>query len=193
MSLDPMTGSAIVQAIPSIRAFAISLCRNRDRADDLVQETLTRAIANIDSFTKGSNLEAWLITILRYGFYNECRKLGRTCQGADEVQAEAGATPPDQVGWGIAQDLRAGFGALSHAHRQALFLVGVSGLSYEDAALAAGCPVGTMKSRVSHARKDLATFMSRDIGTMQDLGRNNMKRRNRIPTPRSACATFEEP
>lgn len=170
MSLDPTTGCAIVQAIPSLRAFAISLCRNRDRADDLVQETLTRAIARIDTFTKGTNLEAWLTTILRNGFYNECQKSGRMWQGLDEVRAEVPAIPPDQVGWGIAEDLRAGFGALSHAHRQALFLVGASGLSYEEAALVAGCEVGTMKSRVNRARRNLAAFMSGDPSTMRNSG-----------------------
>lgn len=171
MCLDPMTGCAIVRAIPSLRAFAISLCRNRDRADDLVQETLTRAIAHIDTFRNGSNLEAWLTTILRNSFYTECRKLDRVCVGLDEMQAEAPTIPPDQVGWGIAEDLRAGFGALSHAHRQALFLVGASGLSYEEAAIAAGCEVGTMKSRVNRARRDLAAFMSEDVATAAGIRR----------------------
>src|SRR5262245_5527110 len=115
-----MTGCAIVQAIPSLRAFAISLCRNRDRADDLVQETLTRAIAHIDTFQEGSNLQAWLTTILRNGFYTECRRLRQARQVMDEAHPEAFAIPPDQVGWGIAKDLRAGFDALSRAHRQAL-------------------------------------------------------------------------
>ena len=163
MSLDPITGCAIVQAIPALQAFAISLCRNRDHADDLVQETLTQAIAHIDTFRKGSNLEAWLTTILRNGFYTECRKLARACQPFDALHDEAPAIPTDQVGWGIAEDLRAGFGTLSHAHRQALFLVGASGLSYEQAALVAGCETGTMKSRVNRARRVLAAFMSEEV------------------------------
>jgi RNA polymerase sigma-70 factor (ECF subfamily) len=170
MRLDPMTGCAMVQAIPSLRAFAISLCRNRDRAEDLVQETLTRAIAHIDTFAKGSNLEAWLTTILRNAFYSECRRLGRACQTFDEMQDEVPVLPPDQIGWDIAEDLRAGFGALSHIHRQALFLVGASGLSYEEAALVAGCHVGTMKSRVNRARKDLAEFMSEDVFARRSRG-----------------------
>jgi len=165
-----MTGCAIVQAIPSLRAFAISLCRNRDRADDLVQETLTRAIAHIDTFRKGSNLEAWLTTILRNGFYTECRRLRQFREGMDDVHADAPTIPPDQVGWSIGQDLRAGFNALSRAHRQALLLVGASGLSYEEAALVAGCPVGTMKTRVNRARRNLAALMSDDVATMRTLG-----------------------
>jgi RNA polymerase sigma-70 factor (ECF subfamily) len=153
---------AIVGSIPHLRAFAISLCRNRDRADELVQETLTRAIAHIGSFEEGSNLGAWLFTILRNNFYNEFRKSNRVEHDADDRHAGSMTIPPDQAGWELAEDFRAGFGKLSNAHRQALFLVGASGLSYDEASAVAGCPVGTMKTRVNRARRSLAAYMSEE-------------------------------
>ena len=163
MNLDPITERAIVQFIPTLRAFAISLCHNRDRADELVQETLTRAIAHIDTFKKGSNIAAWLFTILRNRFYTEYRKSKRVGHDTDDRCAEVLTVAPDQIGWGIAKDLRAGLDALSPPQRQALILVGASGLSYDEAARAAGCHVGTMKSPVNRARRALAAFMSNDI------------------------------
>ena len=75
MKLDPSIREAVLAAVPSLRAFAISLSGNVDRADDLVQETLLRALVNIDSFEPGTNLSAWLFTILRNLFRSEYRKV----------------------------------------------------------------------------------------------------------------------
>jgi RNA polymerase sigma-70 factor (ECF subfamily) len=160
MSLDPVTRDRMVKAIPGLHAFACSLCRNRDRADDLVQETLLRAIDRIDTFNKGTNLEAWLFTIMRNNFNTQYRNSKRIVQDQDGRFAETLSVPPEQVGWGIGRDLRAGFGMLPRAQQQALFLVGATGLSYDEAAATAGCEVGTVKSRVHRARLTLAAFMS---------------------------------
>lgn len=160
MIRDATVDNAMVRAIPGLRAFAVSLCRNRDRADELVQETLTRAISRISTFEQGTNLDAWLFTILRNSFYNDCRRSRRSGDGLDSEHAQAITVPLDQHGWDIAEDLRSGLERLSSAHRQALFLVGASGLSYDEAAEIARCEVGTMKSRVFRARKMLAAYMS---------------------------------
>jgi RNA polymerase sigma-70 factor (ECF subfamily) len=152
----------MLNAIPSLRAFASSLCRNRDRADDLVQETLLRAIDGIETFHKGSNLEAWLFTIMRNNFNNEYRKSKRWVQDHDDWLAETIAIPPGQVGWGIAKDLRAGLAVLSPEQQQAIVLVGAAGMSYDQVAEIAGCRAGTIKSRVHRARLTLAAFMSGD-------------------------------
>jgi len=160
MSLDAATQDRMLRAIPSLRAFAYSLCRNRDRADDLVQETLLRAIDRISTFEKGTNLEAWLFTIMRNNFNTEYRRARRMVQDTDDRLAETLAIPPGQVGWAIAQDLRACFGKLPCQQQQALLLVGASALSYGEAAAIAGCHVGTIKSRVNRARTALAAFMS---------------------------------
>jgi RNA polymerase sigma-70 factor (ECF subfamily) len=155
----------MLRVIPSLSSFAQSLCRNRDRADDLVQETLLRAIAGIATFEKGSNLEAWLFTIMRNSFNNEYRKAKRMVQDEDNRIAETLSTPPEQVGWAIARDLRAALENLSPDQRQAVWLVGASGLSYDEAAAVAGCHEGTIKSRVHRARITLAAFMAEELPT----------------------------
>jgi RNA polymerase sigma-70 factor (ECF subfamily) len=162
MSLDPALQDGILNFMPTLRAFACSLCRNRDRADDLLQETLLRALAGIGTFQKGSNLEAWLFTIMRNTFNNEYRKSKRIVQDEDDRLAETLSVPPEQVGWAIANDLRAGFSILSSDQQQALLLVGAEGLSYDQAAALTGCFTGTIKSRVHRARLTLAAFMSEE-------------------------------
>lgn len=160
MSLDDKTQTAMLTAIPSLRAFAVSLCRNSDRADDLVQETLLRAIAHIDSFRPGSNLEAWLFTILRNNFFSDCRRRKSLVEDVDDKHAETLTVLPEQIGWSIGEDLRQGLRKLSPRHRQALALIGESGLSYEEAAAVCNCELGTMKSRVHRARMELAWHLS---------------------------------
>jgi RNA polymerase sigma-70 factor (ECF subfamily) len=159
----PLTDSLrddILASVPSLRAFAISLSGNGDRADDLVQETLLRAIDGIETFHKGSNLEAWLFTIMRNNFNNEYRKSKRWVQDQDDWLAETIAIPPEQVGWAVAKDLKAGLAVLSPEQQQALVLVGAAGMSYDQVAEIAGCQAGTIKSRVHRARSTLAAFMS---------------------------------
>ena len=160
MSLDPSLQDRLLKAIPSLRAFACSLCRNRDRADDLLQDTLLRAIDRISTFEKSSNLNAWLFTIMRNNFNNDYRKSKRMIQDEDDRLAETLSMPPEQIGWAIARDFRTGFGRLSRDQQQALLLIGAEGLSYAQAARMAGCETGTIKSRVHRARMALAAYMS---------------------------------
>jgi RNA polymerase sigma-70 factor, ECF subfamily len=160
MGLDVKTQAAMLKAVPTLRKFAMSLSRSKDLADDLVQETLLRAIAHIDTFQPGSNLDAWLMTILRNRFFSECRERKRTIEDVDGEHAETLATLPEQVGWCIAKDLHEALQKLSPSHRQALILVGESGLSYEEAAVICNCEAGTVKSRVHRARIELASLLS---------------------------------
>jgi RNA polymerase sigma-70 factor, ECF subfamily len=168
----PLTDSLrddILAAVPNLRAFAISLSGNADRADDLVQETLLRAIANIDSFQPGSNLPAWLFTILRNLFHSEYRKRRREVEDADGKYAATLAVQPHQGAHLDFEDLRNALARLPHDQREALLLVGASGFSYEQAAEICGCAVGTIKSRVNRARTRLAELMHlRDFE--EDLG-----------------------
>ena len=115
MTASPQLKADLIGAIPNLRAFAVSLCGNPDRADDLVQETLVKAWSNLTSFSEGTNLAAWLFTILRNIYYDQ---------------------------------------------REALILIGASGLSYEEAAGVCNCAVGTMKSRVNRARNRLIELLS---------------------------------
>src|ERR1700709_1579725 len=96
MAMDDTVRKSILAAVPSLRAFAISLCGNVDRADDLVQETMLRALANIDSFQPGSNMPAWLFTILRNLFRSEYRKRRREVEDADGSYAQTLKTQPAQ-------------------------------------------------------------------------------------------------
>ena len=124
----------MLAAVPSLRAFAISLCGNVDRADDLVQETLLRALANIDSFEPGTNMSAWLFTILRNLFRSEYRKRRREVEDADGSYAERLKTQPEQTSQVEFEEFRTALAKLPPDQREALILVGASGFSYEEAA-----------------------------------------------------------
>src|SRR5690606_6844053 len=139
----------LVATIPSLRAFAISLAQNNDRADDLVQETLVKAWDKQSSFEMGTNLKAWLFTILRNEFYSQMRKRGREVQDADGVFTERMAVHPSQYGVMDLADFKKALDALPDDQREAIILIGASGFSYEEAAEICNCAVGTMKSRVS--------------------------------------------
>jgi RNA polymerase sigma-70 factor (ECF subfamily) len=162
MSLDPTIRDSMLAAVPSLRAFAISLCGNVDRADDLVQETLLRALANIHSFQPGTNMPAWLFTILRNLFRSEYRKRRREVEDADGSYAESLKTHPEQTGHVEFKEFRAALTKLPEDQCEALILVGASGFSYEEAAEICGCAVGTIKSRVNRARTRLANLLAID-------------------------------
>jgi RNA polymerase sigma-70 factor (ECF subfamily) len=168
MTLTPSLKEAMLAAVPSLRAFAISLSGNIDRADDLVQETLLRAIANIDSFQPGTNMSAWMFTILRNLFRSEYRKRRREVEDTDGSYAESLKSHPEQGSRLEFQEFRGALAKLPPDQREALILVGASGFSYEEAANICGCAVGTIKSRVNRARTRLADLLS--IESSEDFG-----------------------
>jgi RNA polymerase sigma-70 factor (ECF subfamily) len=174
MSIDPALRDAILKAVPSLRAFAVSLSGNVDRADDLVQETLVRALANIDSFRPGTNLSAWLFTILRNQFRSEYRKRRREVEDADGKYSEKLKSQPEQMGRVEFNELRDALTHLPDDQREALILVGASGFSYEEAAEICGCAVGTIKSRVNRARHRLAELM--EITSAEDIAPDHTPR-----------------
>lgn len=158
----------IVEVIPNLRAFARSLVNNPAQADDLVQGALTRALANLDKFEAGTNLRAWLFTILRNLYYSDLRKRRREVEDADGGYAESLSTQPNQVAALELKDFRAALGKLPTEQREALILIGASGFSYEDAARICDCAVGTMKSRVNRGRARLADLLQ--IDPQHELG-----------------------
>src|SRR5258708_12509231 len=132
----PLTDSLrddILASVPSLRAFAISLSGNGDRADDLVQETLLRALANIDSFQPGSNLPAWLFTILRNLFRSDYRKRRREGEDADGSYAKTLKTQPAQNPHLEFEQFRPPLPKPPHDPRQALILVRPPRFSYSHA------------------------------------------------------------
>jgi len=180
MNLDPSVRDAVLSAVPSLRAFAISLCGNVDRADDLVQETLLRALANIHSFQPGTNMSAWLFTILRNLFRSEYRKRRREVEDADGSYADSLKTQPEQSSRVEFSEFRAALAKLPPDQREALVLVGASGFSYEEAADICGCAVGTIKSRVNRARSRLADLLA--IESVEDFGPDHTTRAVMVDT-----------
>src|SRR6195256_4453212 len=158
----------MLAAVPSLRAFAISLCGNVDRADDLVQEALLRALTNLSSFEPGTNMSAWLFTILRNLFRSEYRKRRREVEDVDGSYAEQLTTLPEQNGRLEIDEFREALKLVPPEQRESLILVGASGFSYEEAAQICGCAVGTIKSRVNRARGRLAEILS--IESASDFG-----------------------
>jgi len=156
----------LLSAIPSLRAFAVSLCGQVVLADDLVQETLVKAWQNIGSFTVGTNLKAWLFTILRNVYFSELRKRRREVEDADGSMAQRLSVHGEQIGHMDFEDFRVALAQLPADQREALILVGASGLSYEEAAQVAGCAVGTVKSRVNRGRRRLAELLGVDDGAV---------------------------
>ena len=132
--LQPSVRDAMLAAVPSLRAFAISLSGNIDRADDLVQDTLMRAMANIDLFTPGTNMSAWLFTILRNLFRSEYRKRRREVEDADGHHLDSLKSPPQQHSRLEFEEFRRALEKLLPDQREALILVGASGFSHEEAA-----------------------------------------------------------
>jgi RNA polymerase sigma-70 factor (ECF subfamily) len=152
----------VVGLIPALRAFAWSLSHNGSDADDLVQETLIKAWTNRDKFEDGTNLRAWLFTILRNTYYTSVIRRRREVRDEQGEYAGALRTPATQD-WSVAMGaLQAALAQLPDEHREALILVGAAGLSYEEAAEICGCALGTIKSRVNRARARLLKIMDAD-------------------------------
>lgn len=152
----------LVEAMPNLRAFAVSLCGNSDTADDLVQETLVKAWHKLDSFEEGTNLKAWLFTILRNTYFSQYRKGRRELADTDGEYSSRLSVQPQQQSHVDLQDLSAALNELPDDQREALILVAAEGFSYEQAAEISECAVGTIKSRVSRARVRLAEVMQMD-------------------------------
>jgi RNA polymerase sigma-70 factor, ECF subfamily len=159
MSAPQAFKAELIELLPSLRAFARSLAHNAAQADDLVQDTLVKALANVDRFEQGTNLRAWLFTILRNHYYSQLRKSKREIEDAEGRHAARIAVRPEQDGSVDLEDFKVAFAQLAPDHREVLSLVGASGCSYEEAASICGCAVGTIKSRVNRARRKLSDLL----------------------------------
>ena len=162
MSADTDWRDQVVAMIPALRAFAWSVSRNGSDADDLVQDTLIKAWSHRDKFEPGTNLRAWLFTILRNTYYTAVVRRRREVRDEDDQHAKSLVSAPTQE-WGLTmRALQAALNQLPVEHREALILVGAAGLSYEEAAEICGCALGTIKSRVNRARNRLLKLMDID-------------------------------
>lgn len=149
----------------ALKAFATSLCGSAIRAEDLVQETLTLALAGHKGFRPGTVMVAWLFTILRNYYRHEYRKRRREVEDVDGTHAGALLDQPGQIPTMELWECTLAFAQLPPEQREALILVGASGHSYEEAAEMCECAVGTVKSRVNRARNTLARLVEWDPTT----------------------------
>lgn len=168
MNTTPDPKEELVEHLPAMRAFAMSLTRNSATADDLVQDAVVKAWSNFDKFKPGTNLRAWLFTILRNTYYSLYRKRKREVEDPDGVMAGKLSEKPAHDGHLAMADFRVAFAKLTDEQREVLILVGAEGFSYEDAAEMCGCAIGTIKSRTNRARTRLAELMHLDDD--DDLG-----------------------
>ena len=147
--------AGLLELIPFLRAFARSLCGNPDIADDLAQETLVKAWQSRATFAPGTNLKAWLFTILRNQFYSDRRRAWRQAPWDQDAAERIPGASEEQAWAAELSDTARALSSLSDEQREALILVGAGGFSYEAAAQICNCAVGTVKSRVARARKTL--------------------------------------
>ena len=149
----------IVTHIPALRAFAISLTRNHATADDLVQDTIVKAWTKIALFTPGTDLKAWMFTILRNTYFSDRRKRQREVADLDGIHAAKLSEKPAHDGRLAFNEFLVAFHQLSPEHREVLVLVGANGYSYEQAAQMTGVATGTAKSRANRARARLCELL----------------------------------
>src|ERR1700749_593525 len=150
---NPDFKTELLSLVPFLRAFARSLTGNQEAADDLAQETLVKAWQSRASFIPGTNLKAWLFTILRNQFYSDRRRAWRQAPWDQEAAERIPGGGEDQIFSGQVSDTAGALRCLSDEQREALILVGAGGFSYEDAAGICKCAVGTVKIRVASARQ----------------------------------------
>ncbi len=149
----------VAALLPDMRAFARFLARDRTLADDLVQDTVLRALGALGQFERGSNLKAWLFTILRNQFYEQGRRSRRETIALSAQPDEGEGSRPAQHDRAEITDLQRLIFRLPPLLREALILVGAQELSHEAAAAICNVPVGTMKARLSRARSALSVMM----------------------------------
>lgn len=165
-TLDPR--DEIVAHLPSLRAFARGLTGETSAADDLVQETVLKAWSKFSQFSAGTNLRAWLFTILRNTYLSTRRKRAREVADVDGTFAARLASKPDHDGRMALQELKTAMNLLPVEQREALILVGALGFSVEEAAQTCNCAPGTIKSRANRARRALADILQLDQGEHLD-------------------------
>jgi RNA polymerase sigma-70 factor, ECF subfamily len=159
---DAQFKADLLDLIPFLRAFARSLCGNQETADDLAQETLVKAWQARNMFAPGTNLKAWLFTILRNQFYSDRRRAWRQAPWDQDAAERIPGSNAEQSWAAELSDTARALSQLSDEQREALILVGAGGFSYEDAAAICHCAVGTVKSRVARARKALLSLLEGD-------------------------------
>lgn len=156
---DDAFGDRLIEQMPYLRAFAISLSGSYSLADDLVQDTLIKAWSHAGSFEPGTNFRAWLVTILRNTYFSQYRKRSREVQDSEGAVAEQIPVKAEQEAKLTITDVQKALDKLAPEHREILLMIGITELSYEEAAVVCNIAVGTVKSRLNRARAKLAEHL----------------------------------
>jgi RNA polymerase sigma-70 factor (ECF subfamily) len=164
-------GRLLEKEIPRLRRYAFALARNMSRADDLVQDTLVRAIAKQHCWQWGTNLRAWLFTIVHHQYADAVRRSAREGIAVDFDDTWPGPTTASDPAGGLSlRDLDRALAQIPEERREVILLIGLEGISYEEAATILDVPIGTIRSRLSRGRESLRTLMDRRDGTEATSG-----------------------
>jgi RNA polymerase sigma-70 factor (ECF subfamily) len=181
---NPEIEKQFSDVIPHLRGYARALTRNADAADDLVQDALVRAWASRAQFVPGTNFRAWMFTIMRHRFLDNCRRnKGPHLPVEDMSHHPALVSGPAQDSAIEFEEMACAYWQLAPNHREILMLVGALGLEYEEAATVIGCAVGTIRSRLSRARNELQDRIEQGAGRLTGEPAGNGK-----PASRSVAA-----
>lgn len=168
--------SILISYVPVLRRYARGLVHNKSDADDLVQDCLVRALSKMHLFEPGTNLKAWLLSIVHNIFLDGTRKAKRTRDFATAVtsmdQGNGNVTRPNQFHRIELMDISKALAALPAAQRSTLLLIALQGLSYEETAKITGVPVGTVRSRLSRGRSALTVMMDGVICQEREATKN---------------------
>ena len=153
--------AAILGEIPRLRRYACSLLRDRDAADDLVQDCLERALTRLDNWQTGDSPRRWLFTIMHHLFVDRMRKVGRRGETAmlPLDTSEALAVPAVQVEGVASREIMDALFSIGPERRAALMMVAIEGFSYAEAANILGVPAGTLMSRIARGREELRALL----------------------------------
>lgn len=149
----------LLEHLPRLQAYAIMLTRDRALAEDLLQETALRALRAQTQFTMGTNFTAWIYKILRNEYISSLRRKKRQPVPLEDMPAEFLSRRGEQENDVLSREIIQAMDKLQHGQREVLILICASGLSYEEAAVALGCSVGTIKSRLWRARARMASLI----------------------------------
>ena len=148
------------EQIPRLRRYARALTRDASRADDLVQDTLMRALAKQQLWQEGTNLRAWLFTLMHNQHVNDVRRSNRDGGNIDVTEmASVLVANTDPTASRQLRELERGLALLPFEQREAILLVGLEGMRYDEAAAVAGIPIGTVRSRLSRGREALRRIL----------------------------------
>lgn len=172
----------LVALVPKLRIQALALTRNRAAAEDLVQDAVANALAAQDSFTPGTNFAAWMHRILRNRFISTLRKQRETTD-IEDLPSSAFAVSASHEDRMVLKELSKALGRLPADQREALFMVVLQGMSYEEVAEATGCAVGTAKSRVFRARRQLQAWLAGEERPAASVAKPDAPAHKRLGAP----------